>query len=184
METGGFVSWRIKGVLDGIKDACADISPTEWTSRPHPTANMIGFTCWHVPATIDWAVHTAVRGVGEIKARPQWAGSGISFRQPFGMSLEEADWVAHNTDADSVIEYTQSVRTEVGEWLSSVAPGLFETVPPVADNLAKNPLNEAEFAEVPWILEAPTYQILGRPAMGHGFRHLGEIDLALEVLRS
>ncbi|MEO8168456.1 MAG: hypothetical protein ABI623_09425, partial [bacterium] len=73
-----------------LVDALRDVTPAEWVARPYAGANLLGFTAWHVPAVQDWALHTWMRGLPELRGRPDLAdrpGINPPFA-PFGMSLE------------------------------------------------------------------------------------------------
>jgi len=65
-------------------------------ARPAQGQNMIGYTVWHMPRTLDAHVQTWIRGVPEVVHGEGWSdwrplkylGYGV------GVSLKEADEIA------------------------------------------------------------------------------------------
>src|SRR5450432_2033634 len=90
----------IQAQLNGIHQlfhACADdLTETEWTTCVLPKTNLLGFTCWHLVRTRDWAVQTAIRGVPEVSADERRAGwSGLAqVGIGAGIPLEQANDIA------------------------------------------------------------------------------------------
>src|SRR5438067_831663 len=66
------LEFQVNGSFNILKQTIEGMTDEEWTSRPYPSANLVGFTAWHSLRTIDWAINTAIRGVPELAADPEW----------------------------------------------------------------------------------------------------------------
>jgi hypothetical protein len=166
----------------------AGMSPDEWTSRPFEGGNMLGFTAWHVTATQDWAVHTWVRNVPEVRDGAPWTECMAAVRDigPFGMTRAEADRVAEATNPDVVGGYSAAVCESITRWLETSGDGWLEHVSDARAHGMVKPQHRTEgyVAEVADMYELPAWKLLTGACYGHARGHIGEIDLALQMMRA
>ena len=166
----------------------AGLAPQEWRARPAPSANTIGFTVWHLTAVQDWAIKTWISGGLGTNLAPEWAARGMATAPaPFGMSLAEADAVAAAATPADVLEYADAVYAQSIAWLDSVDASFFDGMPP--DSRAHLPLHpvystEGYREEVDPMFAYPVWRLVSGACYGHARGHLGELDLALQIIRS
>jgi hypothetical protein len=158
-----------------------DLSPEEWTIRVLPETNLLGFDLWHVARTQDWALHTLVRGMPEVISDPQWVGKGALTTPGIGvgMTLQEADQLAHQVMKADVIAYADAVHARLLTWLSAIEEQTLDETPDVLAHYRMHPeyLTPAMQAEVPWIAEHPSVWRCLMPGLGHVRDHLAEMHL-------
>jgi hypothetical protein len=173
----------LNAALHAVAD---DLRPGEWTFRPAPGENLLGFTLWHVPACLDWTVQTWVRNAPEVRDREawnRWAGFerlGLAF----GISLAEADAVARAVSVDGVLAYADAVLDESVRWLSTVTETDLDRVPDNRGHLARRPAyrTPAYEAEVRTMWSQTLAEVLALD-IGHGRTHLGEAGLVKTLAR-
>lgn len=73
MRATTLLSGQLTGIHGLMREVIGNVTPDEWTARPYAGGNMLGFLAWHLPATQDWAIHTWIRGVPELRARQELA---------------------------------------------------------------------------------------------------------------
>lgn len=165
-----------------------DLSHEEWTTRFLPGTNLAGFNLWHVARTQDWALHTLVLGVPEVISNPQWTNKGALATPGIGvgMSLQEADRLAHQVTKADVVMYADAVHTALIEWLASVDELVLDETPDVLAHYQAHPeyLTPAMQAEVPWVAEQPAVWRCLNPALGHVRDHLVEMDMLKSLWRN
>lgn len=174
---------RVNAILH---DLAHDLSPDEWTARPGPGQNRLGFTLWHVPASEDWFVHTWIRNVTEVRDRELWAPWGGLDRLglAFGVGLAEADTIAQAVDPAQMLAYADAELAEVLAWLSTVTGADLDRVPDNRAHLARHPAYQsAEYlAEVEGMWNDVVGALLAQD-IGHARGHLGEARLVKELVR-
>lgn len=164
------------------------IAPGEWTARPYAGANLIGFTAWHVPAVQDWALHTWLRGLPELRTSPALAalpGINPPFA-PFGMSLEDADGIAAATSPAAVLAYADAVRAAAGVLLDGLTDADLDAVADTRTHGTRLPQHQAAgyLEEVDDMYDMPAWRVLAGPCFGHVRDHAGELRTALAILRA
>src|SRR5437879_9786453 len=107
------LEFQVNGSFNILKQTIEGMTDEEWTSRPYPSANLVGFTAWHSLRTIDWAINTAVRGAPEMAADPEWRDvkpDGAYFGA--GVSKEDADAIARKVGRTLMIGYLEALRAK------------------------------------------------------------------------
>jgi len=183
MDVNGLLRHRIGGGLAAVRVASREAAGA-WAFRLSSSSNTVGWTLWHGAVIVDWTVNAFIRGRGEVRATPDFVGSGIwTGTMPFGMGRERADSIGAQVDPDALGAYTRSVFDDVGPWIDALTEVQMAAVPPTRDNLAAYPVEQTDAFrdEVEWMLDAPVWELLARPCLGHVFAHYGEAVAALEA---
>ena len=175
---------NLNGVLHGI---AGDLTPEEWSARPGPGQNTLGYCVWHIPRTQDNFLQTWIRGEPEIFHSERWAnwhplrplGVGI------GITLAESDEISRKVNLDDTLRYADEVHQTILAWLSQVSEEQLDQVTEARTRLTGFPEYQTPgyLAEVNDLLPLPAWGLLIRPCMGHVHRHLGEIEITKDVLR-
>jgi DinB superfamily len=103
---------QLNGVNGLYHKVADDLTASEWTTRVFDGCNRIGFTLWHLPRTLDWAVQTVIRGAPEVITATTWSGRG-ALQTPgigAGMTPEEADALAAMVSPADVLAYADAVH--------------------------------------------------------------------------
>lgn len=170
----------VKGTIDGMTDQ-------EWTSRPYPKANMVGFTVWHCLRTIDWAVNCVGASGDEMAEQPQWRDlkPDATFFGA-GLSREKADWVARTIGRSRAGEYLDALRTQSLGWLRALPPDDLNRVVDLKALRGGKPehTEPAVWEEIADLDGIPLWQFLARPGVSHIRVHHGEVTAQLEALRA
>ena len=181
------LEFQVNGSFNILKQTIEGMTDEEWTSRPYPSANLVGFTAWHSLRTIDWAINTAIRGVPEMAADPEWRDvkpDGAYFGA--GVSKEEADAIARKVSRSLMTGYLEALRAQAMSWLRALPSDDLDQ--PVDLKSAGGP--EADhhqsvvWAEVEDLDGIPTWQFLARPCVSHIRVHYGEMTSQLEAMRA
>jgi hypothetical protein len=181
------LQFLLNGSFNLLKTTIEDLSDEEWSSRPVPDANRLGFTLWHCARTIDWAVNRVARGGSELVESDEW-----SDLQPdaavfgAGVSRDRADAIATGVTRQRAASYVDALRREVVGWFESV--GSDELVHPVdlkaANSGRPDYLAPAVWAEIEDLDGIPLWQFLARPSVSHIRVHFGEVTALLEAQRA
>jgi DinB superfamily len=173
-------------INSGLHSLADDLRPDEWTFRVAPGQNLLGFTLWHIPACLDWTVHTWVRNVPEVRDRDGWGHrTGLErLGMAFGISLDEADAVARAVAVGDVLAYADAVLAETLDWLRGVTEADLGRVPDNRAHLARHPAYRTDQyqAEVRSMWSQTLGEVVALDA-GHGRAHLGEAVLVKELAR-
>jgi len=180
-----------------LHHSAGDLSAAELTARPIPTVNPIGFIAWHMARSQDWAVNTAVRGVPEVVHREPWRATAIAIPgMGTGFSAAEAADVAGKIEVKALLAYADAVHADARAWLADQGESILDAIPDVTAHDApfaeyQTPGFRAEMDSGPEHDDAvgrkgglPVWIYLTSVAVTHLHRHLGEIDLVKDVLRS
>lgn len=164
------------------------IAPGEWTARANAAANPVGFTAWHVPAVMDWALHTWMRGLPELRTGADLA-SRPGVNPPFaafGMSADEADGIAAAVAPADVLAYAGAVHAAAMQVLDGLDDAALDRVPDTRVHGTRLPQHQTPgyLAEVDDMYDLPVWRLLGGPCFGHAREHVGEIRANLQALRS
>jgi hypothetical protein len=188
MRAVEYIQRQLVSVHQILHDIADDLTPAELTTRALPNTNLLGFELWHVARTQDWAVHTLARGVPELIDEPRWQRRGRLATPGIGvgMSLAEADQVAHAVALTDLLAYADALHEATHAWLDTLSDDALDTLPAVPQQLARYPiyLEDAMRAEVPWMFEHPPLWRCLAPAIGHDRDHLAQMELFKHVLRS
>ncbi len=182
----------IQAQLAKIPDILAylieDLTEAEWLTRQAPNDNMIGFWAWHIPAVEDFIVQAFIRGVPEVRSRPEWSRRTNldSNTLSFEISLEEADAAARRSQPEAVIAYAEAVYEEVNNWLTSVSDEILMTIPDGRGHINQLEAykNNTFASELNGILNRPVHDLLLSTCYGHLRSHFGEIETIKKQLRS
>jgi hypothetical protein len=181
----------LQAQLNGIHQlfhACAEtiLTETEWTTCVLPKTNLLGFTCWHLVRTRDWAVQTAIRGVPEVSADERWAGwSGLALAGiGAGLPLEQANEIARLVSRTNVLASADTVHSTIQSWLRRLSDDDLDTVPEMEAHMAAYPAYQhlGFRAEIADLLGLPIWRLLSGPCSGHLREHLGELNLLKQIL--
>ena len=186
MDARAFLAAQWTTLNAALHAVANDLRPGEWTFRPAPGENLLGFTLWHVPTCQDWTVQTWVRNAPEVRDREAW-GRWAGFERlgmAFGISLAEADAVARSTSADAVLAYADAVLAESIDWLATVTDSDLDRVPDNRAHRARRPAYRTpEYeAEVRTMWSQALAEVLSLD-IGHGRTHLGEAGLVKVLAR-
>ena len=187
MDAKGLLQFQVNGSFKMLSEVAQDASDAEWTARPFPTANMIGFTIWHGARTIDWAVNCVMRGAPELSDQAEWQDlrvAGAMFGA--GASREAADAVARSVTRARVAAYIDVLRQDTVAWLAAVSNE--DLSPPVdlrARHVAKPEyMTPHVWEEIEDLNGIPGWQFLARPSVSHIRVHYGETTAQLATLRA
>lgn len=187
MDAKGLLEFQINGSFRLLTELADGASDAEWTARPFPTANLVGFTVWHGARTIDWAVNCVMRGARELADEANWQDikvAGAVFGA--GASREVADAVAREVPRTRVSAYLVALRQNVVAWLAALPNGdLLRPVDLKARHAAKPEyMTPPVWAELENLDGIPAWQFLARPCVSHIRVHYGEVATELEALRA
>jgi DinB superfamily len=152
---------RLHGMLD---KAIADLTVEQLHAVPagHPAANTIAWSLWHCVRTED----NVVRFVLQDRRPTVWAEGGYAERlglppvaQGTGMSAADAQ-ALRIRDVALFREYMKATQASTEELFTKATPGSFDKVVTV------KPLGEM-----------PAFRVIGQVIVGHGFTHVGQIEL-------
>lgn len=164
----------------------AEITDDIWECAPYPGANPLGFTAWHMVATRDWALHTGIQGVPDIRERAPFAERAVTPRHPpFGMSAADAARIAATVSRDEVLAYADAVHAAMMEWLAGLTPEALDRVPDLRANAARISAYQVPgyVAEVDDMAGYPVWALLSAPCFAHAREHVGEIVSGRAALR-
>lgn len=172
----------VRGALGGVLDG---ITAEEWTAAAAPGQNPVGFTAWHVPSIQDWALNTWMRNLPTIRSRPEWTAKGMSETLlPIGMGLEAAHAIARATRPSDVLAYADAALEEARAYLATFTPEDFDRLPPNQAHLVDERFQHPGYlGEVEDMYEQPFWRVFAGACTGHCRGHIGELELALAVVR-
>lgn len=175
----------VHSILHAVAD---DLTQDEMTTRTLADTNLLAFDFWHVSRVQDWVLQTLVRGVPELIDEPRWQGRGrlATHGIGVGMTLDEADELAHSLALADVLAYADAAHANVISWLQAHTDEELERQPDVPEYLKRYPvyLEAAMREEVPWMFERPQVWRCLAPALGHNRDHLAEMDLLKRQART
>lgn len=188
MDAVSLIRGQLTAAHAQFTSAVTDITPHEWTARPYAGANLIAFTAWHVPAVQDWALHTWMRGLPELRARTETALAPALNppSAPFGMSLEDADRIAAAISPADVLAYADATLAAATELLDTLTDADLDGVSDTRTHGTRLPQHQTPgyLAEVDDMYDLPMWRLFAGPCFGHLREHKGEIRTALEILRA
>ena len=179
---------QLQGVHAALASTLDGVTESEWLSRVAPRDNRVGFLAWHVPAVRDWAVHTMIGGGEPLSWQAPWRGTGVALCPlAFGMPGAEADLIAEATRPAEVLAYSEAVSSAIHAWLGTIDESLLDTVPGNRSHLALSP----RFSDAGYLKELDgrmwdyrTWQLLTGACFANSRGHLGELGLALSLIRA
>jgi hypothetical protein len=138
-------------------------------------------------ATRDWAVHTAIQGVPDVRERPPFVSAAVNpAHPPFGMSAVGAVAIAAAVTRDGLLAYADAVHSAMMEWLETLTPEALDRVPDLRANAGRLPAYQVPgyIAEVDSMTGYPVWALLSSPCFAHQREHVGEIVTGRAALRS
>jgi AraC-like DNA-binding protein len=188
MKTTTFIQNQLSHINTLFQDIVGDITDREWITRPAQGHNLAGYTAWHIPRIQDSFVQLWIRGIPELAHGEQWqqwqhlkqSGVGV------GITLEQADEIAHTVHRADVLTYAADVHQEITGWLKNLDENDLDQIPDVAQHLAVYPeyLTPGFHKETDSLYHKPIWNLFLRPCIGHVHRHLGELEVIKSVLRT
>jgi hypothetical protein len=183
-----FIENQLANVHALLHDIVGDFTPEEWVARMTPGQNRLGFIVWHIPRTQDTIVQSWIRGTAEVahgsnwmhwqNLRPYGMGTGITFT--------EADEIAATVRLSDVLNYAEAVQQEILAWLRRLDESDLDQTPDAAAHLDPYPEYQTKVFRTQFsgLYNQRVWNLLMRPCIGHIHRHLGELQLAKELLRA
>ena len=175
----------INAVFHGI---AGDLTDQEWLARPASDQNIIGYTIWHIPRTQDAHIQTWIRGIPEVVHGDRWAhwqqikrlGYGV------GISLADADEIARSVHKTDVMEYADAVYQEISVWLQELKESDLDYLPNIPQHLSSYPEYQTPgfVEEARGLFDQPIWGQLMWPCIEHIQRHLGELEIVKNILRT
>ena len=187
MDAITLITVQLEMVSLMMHNVIGEIPDELWTRSPYPGANPLGFTAWHMPATRDWALHTSIQGVPEVRERAPFASTPVNQpHPPFGMSAGDAAAIARAVTRAEVLAYADAVREAMVSWLGTLAEGDLDRVPDVRRHAFRLPAHQAPgyVDEVNRMSGFPVWKLLSGPCYGHLREHVGTIVSGVESLRA
>ena len=175
---------QLANTYSNVNDVVRQITDEEWLHRPYPGAPPLGFTAWHIAATVDWALNVWVQAGQELRATLDLPGINPA-SPPFGMTEEDADAIAAGTNRDAALEYARVAYDAWAAWLDGLSDSDLDRVPGVPDHAVQLPQHRVDgyLEELAMMAGYSVARIVISPCNGHVRGHLGEIAMALSVLR-
>jgi hypothetical protein len=179
--------FQLNGSFNVLKDFAAKATDEEWTARPFPSANIIGFTVWHAARSIDWAVNCVLRDQPELVEGAEW--KDLSRSDAFfgaGATKEAADDVAKSVPRQRVIDYLAALGPDTLAWLDSTPQEWLDQPVDLKSDRSRERgyLDEPVWEAIEDLNGIPRWQFLARPCVSHIRVHLGELTSQLESLRA
>ena len=179
---------QITGVYGLYTSTLQTIAPGEWAAPADSGANPVGFSAWHVPAVMDWALHTWMRGLPELRTHGDLA-SRPGLNPPFaafGMSVDEAAGIAAAIAPSDALAYADAVYAAAMQLLDGLDDAQLDRVPNTRAHGTRLAQHQTPgyLAEVDDMYDLPVWRLLGGPCFGHAREHIGEIRANLAALRS
>jgi hypothetical protein len=178
---------QLLGSFNLIRERIDAASGDAWTQTAVPGTSRAGFTLWHCARTIDWAVHTAVRGVPEVADGPRWTDR-LAPDALFGAGIPDqvAESVPERVSPATLIEYLDELQPAVLDWLASQTPETLDAPVDLRGHQSARPeyLAPAVWGQVASLDGLPAWQVLTRPAMSHIRIHIGEVDVLTQLARA
>jgi hypothetical protein len=179
---------QFASIFEIFQSIVGDLTENEMIARPAPGQNMICYTVWHMPRTLDAHVQTWIRGVPEVVHGEGWSdwkplkhlGYGV------GVSLNEADEIASTVKVPDVLKYADEVHHEITTWLQRLDERDLDQMPEISKHLSPYPEYQTEGLrrEAGDLFEQPTWPHLLYPCIGHIQRHLGELEIIKTIIRT
>ena len=164
-----------------------ELTEDEWISRPGPGQNMIAYTVWHMPRIQDNMLQVWIRDQAEIAHSDRWThwqplrpfGIGV------GITLEASDQISRTVHFAETLAYADEVHQAIITWLGEISEDDLDKVPDAKRRLTPYPEYQTPGYQVETdnLHGLPTWGLLMRPCMGHVHRHLGELEITLDILR-
>ena len=185
MDLATYVIRQMEGVRSALGGLIAGVTPDEWAAAAAPGQNPVGFTAWHVPSIQDWAMNTWMRNQPTLRSRPEWAAKGLSESfLPIGMDFDAALAIARATEPVAVLAYADAVLDDARAFLATLRPDDFDRRPPNRAHLADERYHHPGYlAEIDDMYEQPFWRVFAGACTGHCRAHIGELELALALIR-
>ena len=187
MDAKPLIQMQLKGSFGLLLELTNGANDDEWTSRPHPGANLIGFTVWHGARIVDWAVNCILREGDELADRPEWSDVKVPDGVfGAGVKREVADLVPAVVTRQRLAEYLEALREDSMSWLASAPASELEGTTDLKARHARKPeyMEPAVWEEIVDLDGIPKWQFAVRPAVSHIRVHYGEVSSQLESIRA
>lgn len=165
----------------------SEITDDLWQRAAYSGANPLGFIAWHMVATRDWTLHTAIQGVPDVRERAPFASAAVNPEHPpFGMSAAAAVAIAAAVTRDGVLAYADAVHAAMMKWLATLTPDELDRMPDLRANASRLPAYQVPgyVAEVEDMVGYPVWALLSAPCFAHQREHVGEIVTGRAALRA
>jgi hypothetical protein len=176
---------QLLGSFNLIREAVQSVPVEDWNRSASPGSSRIGFVLWHCARIIDWAVHTALRGVPELADDPSWRAR-LAPEALFGAGIPAsvADAVPDQVSQSTLLEYLDALQPAVLGWLEAQSPDALDFPVDLRRHQAERPeyMREAVWSEIASLDGIPAWQLLARPSISHVRVHMGEVGLLRQLL--
>ena len=90
------------------------------------------------------------------------------------------------TKRADVLEYANTVHQEISTWLKELDEGDLDQIPNIPQHLSRYPEYQTPgfIEEASGLFDQPIWSQLMRPCIGHIHRHLGELEVVKNILRT
>lgn len=177
---------RVSAAGASVHDLATKARDLDWDTPLLPRTSPLGLTLWHLPRTLDWLVQTSIRAETEVADGASYGDLPDPDRFGFGTGLgaDDAAAAAAMVRPDSLLAYNDAVQQTVAGWLSTLDDEDLDK--PVAgfDERQRSRPSYAKpqaLAEIEGLGQLSLGMVLLRPAMTHQFRHIGEVDLIIQL---
>ena len=187
MDSVMLITRQLESEAQVGRGLAAEIPDELWRRAAYPGANPLGFIAWHMVATRDWTLHTAIQGVGDVRERAPFVSTAVNpAHPPFGMSAADAAAIASAVTRDDLLAYADAVQAAMMEWLAALTPDALSRVPDLRANASRLPAHQVPgyVAEVEEMAGYPVWALLSAPCFAHQREHVGEIVSGRAALRA
>ena len=186
VQANRLLASQLNAVNHELHELAGWMKPDDWLRRSVPGTSLPAFTFWHIPRVIDSTVNMGIRGVPELITSQPWAARPWARPEGgVGYSAEEADQLAAEVVPAEVLDYADTVRSQVSQWLKTVTDDELAAPNALMDHAREAPAYvrpEVQEAIAP-LVGQPVWLVLSITCYAHCWAHLEEIKLLASVGR-
>ena len=178
---------QLAGSFRLLAEVVDSTSDEEWTARPHPRANLLGFAPWHGARIIDWGINHVVRDRDELVDGPEWKGVNVAGGLfGAGIARDVADRTATDVPRSLLSDYLKALRDDTLAWFDSLPPDDLDLPVDLERGRARKPEYHAEavWREISDLDGLPAWQFIARPCISHIRVHYGGVTEQVELVRA
>lgn len=178
---------QLAGSFRLLAEVVDSISDEEWTARPHPGANLLGYAPWHGARIIDWGVNHVLRDRVELADRPESKGVNVAGGLfGAGIARNVADRTATEVPRSLLKDYLTALRDDTLVWFDSLPADDLNLPVDLERGRARKPEYHAEavWSEISDLDGLPAWQFIARPCISHIRVHYGAVMEQVELVRA
>jgi hypothetical protein len=180
VQASRLLASQLNSVNHRLHEVAESMEPGDWLRRGVPGTNLPAFTFWHVVRVIDSTVNTGIRGVPELIESLPW--SSKAWARPeggVGYSVKEADELAARVVPSEILEYADTLRSQVSQWLRAITDEELEAPNAMSDNVSRHSAysRPAVQESLQPLVGQPVWLLLSITCYAHCWAHLEEIRL-------